>query len=66
MLEGFSRIDFVAKKGKGKIPCYEANEGEKDIVRNRDIDLTNPVGSYEMISFISDLLKERKAIHNYW
>ena len=33
MLEGFSRIDFVAKKGKGKIPCYEANEGEKDIFK---------------------------------
>lgn len=28
MLEDLSRIDFVAKKGKGKIPCYEANEKE--------------------------------------
>ena len=37
MLEDLSRIDFVAKKGKGKIPCYEANEKEKEL--NKDVDL---------------------------
>ena len=53
--DGYCSLRNALVLAMGFIPEV-ANEGEKDIVRNRDIDLTNPVGSYEMTSFISDLL----------
>jgi len=60
--DGFCSLRNALVLAMGFIPEV-ANEGEKDIVRNRDIDLTNPVGSYEMTSFISDLLVKLTKDH---
>lgn len=38
MLEKLKKTYFFAKKGKGKIPCYEALEKEKDILKLIELD----------------------------
>ena len=38
MIENLKKSYFSAKKGNGKLPCYEANENERDIFRLIEFD----------------------------